>query len=159
MSSIRTNADITIDIDGIVTEVVNSSDFDSAVENAIDNYDFSYTFQNHVEDVINDANLIDKYDVEDHILKAVQDSTEVRNEIYLITSGTTSQPTALDFTAIAECLALCHKTIGQLSQQIAVINAMCGASVWPNSTTEHLHNLYGKIEKLGYTFDNDSTVA
>ena len=144
-------ATISIDLDQITNKVIGCSDFESSVENAIDNYDFSYMFGNQIEDAINEANLIDKYDVAEHILKAVKEDDDVREEIINMVPAQ-QQTTTLNHQ-ILEALALCHKTIGQLSQQIALINTMCGASVWPNSTTESLHRLYDILESFGYIFE------
>jgi hypothetical protein len=149
---------IEIDTDELVDAIVNTRNFSSGVEGVIDDYDFSYTFDNAIESALEDVDFIDKDNFNQQLLKALQDSEDIRDEIsYLLPSRSNAE--VVDFSVVGEALALCHKALGNLSQQIAIINAMCGASVWPNATTEPLMNLYTKIEALGYKFDNTSTTA
>lgn len=151
MSNIRANVEI--DIDEITSEIIDSSDFGSAIESAIDDYDFSYQFDNQIDRALENLDFVDSDNLTDKVICILANDKGARNAIEsVIPWPATPQTTTLN-PEVLEALALCHKTIGQLSQQIAVINAMCGASVWPNSTTENLHRLYGILESFGYVFE------
>jgi hypothetical protein len=145
----KINSSIEIDADEIITAVVESSDFDSAVEDAIGNYDFSYTFDSQMEDKIDNLEYIDKYDLPHYVLEMMQNNEDIQHEIRLAAGQTqTAQPTTPE--GLLEVIALLHKVCGAISQQMAVINALTGVNPWPNFTGESLHKIGSLLEQMGY---------
>lgn len=140
-----------LDIDAIADGVCDTTTFSSAVESAIDDYDFSYTMESQISDALDNSNFIDRYDISDYISQAIRDDSDVRTTIRDIANDTPIVQPQIEKASL-EALVLCHKILGSLSQQFAVVNSLMGVSAWPNNTGEALRELGTILESLGHTF-------